>query len=338
MALSNRNRGLIVLLISGLGGWAATLEGQEMTVEEYQPKSSLVIPGHPVTRARFPFIDVHSHQGRPTIEGSERLIEAMDAMNMAIMVNLTGRSGPILVRNLEALAGRHPNRFVVFANVDFSDIDDPAFGRKAAEQLAKDYQAGARGLKIFKNLGMNVRDKAGNRLATDDPRLDPLWAKAGELGIPVLIHTADPWQFWEPVDKYNERWLELKTIPGRIRSPEKNPPWEALMQEQWNIIRRHPGTNFISAHLSWLGGDLGRLGTFFDQYPNMYAEIGAVLAELGRQPRFAREWCQKYQDRVLFGKDSWAPEEYPYYFRTLETADEYFDYYRRRHAFWQLYG
>ena len=110
------------------------------------------------------------------------------------------------------------------------------------------------------------------------------------------------------------------------------------MAEQWNIIRRHPKTRFISAHLSWLGGDLARLGRLLDSMPNMNVEIGAVLAELGRQPRFAREWLIKYQDRVLFGKDAWAPSEYPYYFRTLETADEYFDYYRKRHALWKLYG
>lgn len=328
---------LAALALVGLSRPLA-LPAQQMTVEEYEPRSSLVVPAHPVPRAKYPFIDVHSHQGNPTPAAAEELIRAMDALNMGVMVNLTGRTGPQLVRGLEALAGRHPNRFVVFANVDFSGIDDPAFGRKAAEQLARDYQAGARGLKIFKSLGMNVRFRDGRRVPTNDPRLDPLWAKAGELGIPVLIHTADPKQFWEPVDRFNERWLELKTIPSRIRPADQYPPWEALMAEHWDVIRRHPETNFISAHLSWLGGDLGRLGRLMDSLPNLYTEIGAVLAELGRQPRFARAWLIKYQTRVLFGKDAWEPSEYPYYFRTLETADEYFDYYRKRHAFWKLYG
>ncbi len=314
------------------------MSAQTMTVDEYNPKSSLVVPGTPLTRSRFPFIDVHSHHRTPGPERVDAIIADMDAMNMAMAVNLSGGSGETLVQTIEAMKGRYPDRFVVFANLSFRDIDNPDWGQNAAAQLERDVQAGAQGLKIFKNLGMTLNDSAGNRIATDDPRFDPVWTKAGELGIPVLIHTGDPHQFWLPQDEVNERWLELKERPGRIRPPDRFPPWEQIMNEQWNVFRNHSGTNFIAAHLSWLGGDLGRLGRLFDELPNMHVGIGAVLAELGRQPRFAREWFIKYQDRVLFGKDSWAPEEYHVYFRTLETADEYFDYYRKRHAFWKMYG
>jgi uncharacterized protein len=311
---------------------------QEMGFEEYEPRSTLVVPAHPVARARFPFVDVHSHQGNLSPERVAQVVADMDRLNMAVMVNLSGGSGERLAQGVRALREQYPDRFVVFANVSFNGIDDPDFGRKAAAQLEQDYRAGARGLKIFKNLGMEVRFQDGRRVATDDPRLDPLWAKAGELGIPVLIHTGDPAPFWLPHDRYNERWLELKEIPNRRRPPERYPPWEEIMAEHWNVIRKHPRTTFISAHLSWLGHDLGRLGRLLDSLPNMYTEIGAVLAELGRQPRAARAFLVRYQDRVLFGKDSWAPDEFPYFFRTLETADEYFDYYRKRHAFWKLYG
>ena len=314
------------------------MSAQTMTVDEYNPKSSLVVPGTPLTRSRFPFIDVHSHHRTPGPERVDAIIADMDAMNMAMAVNLSGGSGETLVQTIEAMKGRYPDRFVVFANLSFRDIDNPDWGQNAAAQLERDVQAGAQGLKIFKNLGMTLNDSAGNRIATDDPRFDPVWTKAGELGIPVLIHTGDPHQFWLPQDEVNERWFELKERPGRIRPPDRFPPWEQIMNEQWNVFRNHSGTNFIAAHLSWLGGDLGRLGRLFDELPNMHVGIGAVLAELGRQPRFAREWFIKYQDRVLFGKDSWAPEEYHVYFRTLETADEYFDYYRKRHAFWKMYG
>ncbi len=314
------------------------MSAQTMTVDEYNPKSSLVVPGTPLTRSRFPFIDVHSHHRTPGPERVDAIIADMDAMNMAMAVNLSGGSGETLVQTIEAMKGRYPDRFVVFANLSFRDIDNPEWGQNAAAQLERDVQAGAQGLKIFKNLGMTLNDSAGNRIATDDPRFDPVWTKAGELGIPVLIHTGDPHQFWLPQDEVNERWFELKERPGRIRPPDRFPPWEQIMNEQWNVFRNHSGTNFIAAHLSWLGGDLGRLGRLFDELPNMHVGIGAVLAELGRQPRFAREWFIKYQDRVLFGKDSWAPEEYHVYFRTLETADEYFDYYRKRHAFWKMYG
>lgn len=314
------------------------MSAQTMTVDEYNPRSSLVVPGTPLTRSRFPFIDVHSHHRTPGPERVDAIIADMDAMNMAMAVNLSGGSGETLVQTIEAMKGRYPDRFVVFANLSFRDIDNPEWGENAAAQLERDVQAGAQGLKIFKNLGMTLNDSAGNRIATDDPRFDPVLTKAGELGIPVLIHTGDPHQFWLPQDEVNERWFELKERPRRIRPPDRFPPWEQIMNEQWNVFRNHSGTNFIAAHLSWLGGDLGRLGRLFDELPNMHVGIGAVLAELGRQPRFAREWFIKYQDRVLFGKDSWAPEEYHVYFRTLETADEYFDYYRKRHAFWKMYG
>jgi predicted TIM-barrel fold metal-dependent hydrolase len=153
----------------------------------------------------------------------------------------------------------------------------------------------------------------------------------------VLIHTGDPASFWLPQDRNNERWLELKQFPDRNRYG-KEPSWEQVMNEQFNMFRKHPQTNFISAHMAWLANDLGRLGKLLDEIPNMYTEIGAIIYDPGRQPRFASAWFTKYQDRVLFGKDIWAPEEYYCYFRVLETADEYFDYYRKRHAFWKLYG
>ena len=185
---------------------------------------------------------------------------------------------------------------------------------------------------------MDSRDSKGERVAVNDPRLDPVWAKAGELGIPVLIHTGEPSPFWLPKDRNNERLLELMQRPERYRDPAENPSWEQIMGEQHDMFRKHPNTTFINAHLGWLGNDLGKLGELMDELPNMHTEIGAVLAELGRQPRYARKWLIEYQDRVMFGKDSWNPEEYWVYFRVLETDDDYFPYYRRRHAFWRMYG
>ena len=307
--------------------------------EEYEPRSTLVVPEHPVKRAKYPVIDVHSHQrGNMSRERLDQVVADMDALNLQVLVNLSGGTGERLRTRVENMEGPYPDRFVTFANVDFSGIDDPEFGEKAAAQLERDVAAGARGLKIYKNLGLTLKDGTGARVPTDDPRLEPIWEKAGELGIPVLIHTGEPAPFFEPHDKHNERWLELKERPNRARPPSEYPPWETVMREQWNLFRKHPRTHFIAAHLAWLGGDLGRLGRLLDEIPNMYTEIGAVLAELGRQPRFARAFLEKYQDRVMFGKDSWRPSEYPYFFRTLETADEYFPYYRKRHAFWRLYG
>jgi len=337
-----RRLALLLLFVAAAPLLAQEEKPQPATMDfnEYEPKSTLVVPEHPRTRAKFPFIDVHNHQSRNmSAAEAQKLVADMDRIGLTVMVNLSGGSGAELTQGLASLKGRYPKRFVAFANVDFRKIDDPNFGPDAARQLEEDVKNGAAGLKIFKNLGMFVVDASGKRVHTDDPRLDPIWDKAGELGIPVLIHTGEPVAFWSPVDKYNERWLELQQFPNRRRNDAtKFASFEQTMGEQWNMFRKHPRTTFIAAHLAWLGNDLGRLGKLLDELPNVYTEIGAVLHELGRQPRTARAFLIKYQDRVLMGKDIWNADEYAAYFRVLETEDEYFDYYRKRHAFWKMYG
>jgi predicted TIM-barrel fold metal-dependent hydrolase len=181
-------------------------------------------------------------------------------------------------------------------------------------------------------------DKEGNRIQVNDPRLAPIWEACGAHNIPVLIHTGEPASFWKPKDKYNERWLELRQKPNRYRDPATNPSFEEVMAEQHAIFENHPNTTFINAHLGWMGSDLDQLGKHLDQYPNVMTEIGAVLAELGRQPKRAYQFFVAYQDRILFGKDSYKVSEYYTYFRVLETEDEYFEYYRKRHAHWRMYG
>lgn len=345
----------VLTIVIGMLFATTFLTGQDLTFEEYDPPSTLVVPGTEVTRAKFPFIDVHNHQfGMPTQDIQELILE-MDKLNMGVMVNLSGRGfqriqttdgqfrfglndGDYLKQAVSNANQSAPGRFIVFTNIDFSNLDQAGWQEEALRQLEIDVKNGANGLKVYKSLGMDTRDSEGNRIAVDDPRIDPIWAKCGELGIPVLIHSADPAPFWQAHDKENERWLELKLRPRRKRDPATEPSWEQIMREQHNVFRKHPGTNFINAHLGWMGNDLGRLGKLMDELPNMYTEIGAVLAELGRQPRAARNWFIKYQDRVMFGKDSWRPLEYHVYFRVLETEDDYFDYYRRYHAFWKMYG
>ena len=325
----------------GLGlvlAFCGCASAQQMSIEEYEPKSTLVVPEHLIHRARYPFIDVHNHQRNLSPEYVDKLVKDMDSINLRIMVNLSGGWGDRLKRTVEGMKARYPNRFVVFANIDFSGVDEPGWGERRAAQFEEDVRNGAQGLKFFKNFGMEVKDSHGVRVHVDDPRLDPIFAVCERHKIPVLIHTAEPRSFFQPMDKHNERWLELKQFPGRARPPERYPSWETLMDEQHNLFARHPKVIFINAHLGWMGGDLDALGRLMDRLPNMYTEIGAVLAELGRQPRFAREWFIRHQDRVLFGKDIWEPTEYYVYFRVLETRDEYFDYYRKRHAFWKMYG
>lgn len=311
---------------------------QELSFEDYNPESTLVVPENPVIRAKFPFIDVHGHQYRMPEQDLTPVITAMDTLNMGIMVNLSGRSGDQLIKSVKNIKDHYPNRFVVFANIDFEGVGTDNWTEKTVAQFEEDVKNGARGLKIYKSLGMRYKDSDGKRLAIDDARLDPIWAKCGELGVPVLIHAADPKSFWDDFDGDNERWLELKTHPRRKRSESNPASWEQIISEQHHMFKKHPKTIFINAHMGWYANNLGKLSELMEEMPNMNVEIGAIIAELGRQPRFAKKFFEKYQDRILFGKDSWKPEEFPTYFRVLETDDEYFPYHKKYHAFWAMYG
>jgi predicted TIM-barrel fold metal-dependent hydrolase len=330
-----------VLIFLGITYWLVGLIQYRMNVmdvEEYDPISTLVVPEHHLTRAKYPFIDVHNHQWIMPIQDLEDLVVEMDSLNMGMMVNLSGFRGKILEWSLDNVAENYPERFVVFLNLNFENLDDPGWPEEPLEMLENGVKQGIKGLKVYKELGLNDQDNDGNRIPVNDPRLDPIWAKCGELGIPILIHSGEPAPFWMPKDKKNERWLELKQYPSRYRNPEKLPSFDSIMAEQHQVFEKHPNTKFINAHLGWYGNDLTKLGQLMDQFPNMYTEIGAVLAELGRQPKAARSFFIQYQDRILFGKDTYKMEEYYTYFRVLETDDEYFDYYRKRHANWKMYG
>ena len=311
---------------------------KDISFEDYNPKSTLVVPGKIIKESKFPFIDAHGHQYRMPNQDLSPVIAAMDTLNMGIMVNLSGRSGAELQKSVQNIKDNFPNRFVVFANVNFKGVGEAGWAENAVSQFRADVKAGAKGLKVYKSLGLRNEDTNGKRIAVNDSRLDPIWSVCGELGVPVLIHSADPKPFWDAFDGDNERWLELKTHPRRKREADKPVPWEQIMSEQHAMFKKHPKTTFISAHMGWLANDLGQLGRLLDEMPNMNVGIGAIIAELGRQPRFAKAFFIKYQDRILFGKDSWKPEEFPTYFRVLESDDEYFPYHKKYHAYWPMYG
>jgi predicted TIM-barrel fold metal-dependent hydrolase len=238
-----------------------------------------------------------------------------------------------------------PERLLIFANIDFKRIDEPDFGASMARELEQAHKLGARGLKIFKSLGLTIKDKSGKVVAIDDRRLDPIWDICGKLKMPVLIHAADPVAFFQPIDRNNERWMQLRRHPDWSFFGPEFPGYEEVLAQQDRVIVRHPNTVFISAHLANSGEDLARLSRWLDERPNVYVDLSGRVAEIGRQPYSARKFLIKYQHRVMFGTDRYPgrPDQprNRIYYRYLETADEYFDYYD--HAFppegeWRIYG
>ena len=312
------------------------------SILDYRPHSTLVTPVHLVKTARYPAIDFHGHpEGRlGSADSLARLGDALDGLNVRLMVsadNLSGAQLATAVANIRA-SEKMKDRVRVLAGINFRDVG-PGWAAKAVAQLDADLAAGAVGVgEIGKGFGLTIRKRDGTRLQLDDPDLDPVWDEAARRGIPVFIHTADPPEFFEPIDYTNERWLELSLFGNRRYPPDRFPSFQTLMTERDNLFRKHPKTVFVAAHMGWHANDLGALARMLDEMPNVYTEVGAVLYDIGRQPTSAHDFFVKYQDRILFGKDSFQPEEYPYYWRVFETRDDYFDYYRPYHAFWKLYG
>ena len=317
-----------------------------MSFEDYNPPSSLKVEGREIKKAKFTFIDVHSHLWDMPVMNLDNLISEMNEINMGYIINLSGSGfGPQAAKDLyfdksiKNIQENHPNRVGLFLNVDFESIDDENYAETQVKVIRDAVEKGAIGLKVYKSLGLRNKDSKGKRIRVDDERIGPIWDVCGELGIPVLIHSADPFQFWLPKDNQNERWFELKEKPGRYYGDSDFiPPFEDIINEQHTIFRRHKNTTFINAHLGWMGNDLQKLGQHLDEFPNVMTEFGAVIAELGRQPKTAKQFFIDYQDRILFGKDSYNKEEFYTYFKVLESNDEYFNYFRKRHAFWKMYG
>jgi predicted TIM-barrel fold metal-dependent hydrolase len=313
------------------------------SIVDYRPKSTLVTPVNMKPTPKYPAIDYHGHAAGllNTAESLERLGAALDSIGVRLFIAGDNMSGDRL-KTAMALVNASPkmkDRVRIMTGISFQGVGSAGWADRVIAQLEADAAAGAVGIgEVGKNLGLSTRKSDGTRLRIDDPVLDPVWQAAGRLNLPVFIHTADPASFFKPLDYSNERWLELALFPGRRFPPDSFPSFEQLMTERDNMVRRNPKTTFVIAHMSWYANDLGKLAKLMDEFPNVVTEMGAVLYDVGRQPRLAHDFFVRYQDRILFGKDSFQPEEYPYYWRVFETKDDYFDYYRDYHAFWKLYG
>jgi predicted TIM-barrel fold metal-dependent hydrolase len=313
------------------------------SIVDYRPRSTLKVDAHLKPRAKFPAIDYHAHvsQFLGSQEGLAELKAHMDSLGLQMMVvadNISGDRLKTVIANVAASPLK--DRVRILTGIRFQGVGSPGWADQAIKQLEADAAAGAVGIgEIGKGFGLSTRKADGSLLKIDDPELDPVWEAAGRLGLPVFIHTAEPEEFFQPIDYHNERWLELALFNDRRNGPGTGrPTFEELMTARDHLFRKHPKVTFVAAHMGWHANDLARLGKMFDEMPNLYSEMGAVLYDIGRQPRAAHDFFVKYQDRILFGKDSFQPEEYPYYWRVFETNDDYFDYYRPYHAFWKLYG
>jgi predicted TIM-barrel fold metal-dependent hydrolase len=306
-----------------------------MLLKNFRPKSQLVTKTTAVTKPRYPVVDAHNHLGESFGGGWDQkplpaLLDLLDEAGVVHYVDLDGGWGEeILQRHLDHFKARAPERFSVFGGVDWGrwpELGDD-FPEYAARRLEVQKSWGAEGLKIWKGFGLQVRDHRGERVRVDDPRLDPIWQAAGELGLPVLIHVADPVAFFEPVDETNERWEELQENPDWVFTSPPFPPFLEIVGGLYNLVKRHPGTTFIGAHVGCYAENLAWVGRMLDDCPNYYVDIAARLGELGRQPYTARRFFLRYQDRILFGSD-FGPdlEAYRIYYRFLETDDEYFNY------------
>jgi predicted TIM-barrel fold metal-dependent hydrolase len=318
---------------------------KELKLRDWQPRSMLITKATEVVKPAFPAIDVHNHLGGGkatlTPERVKRYLAEMDAAGVRCVVNLDGGWGDRLKETLAALDESHPGRFLTYALIDFSGIDEPGWSGRESARLRTSFEAGAKGLKFHKSLGLGVRYKDGRYLPVDDPKLDAIWEVCAAYKRPVEIHTGDPGAFFTPLDQFNERWHELNQHPAWLFHGKEFPKRSDLHAQRMRVIARHPNTIFICAHLANDGEDLAEVGRWLDSYPNMYVDIDARISELGRQPYASRRFFLKHQDRIMFGTDtSPSREAYRIYYRFLETDDEYFDPAggHHRQGFWMIYG
>lgn len=304
-------------------------------IADYTPRSLLSVPRSHVPASRFAAVDVHAHLGRwLTPHGGwmepdvARLIETMDRANLIGLVNLDGRWGQELEANLARYDAAHPGRFATFCHVDWRLLRRRSGGTALAESLRRSVDAGAAGLKVWKDLGLRVRDGRGRRVRPDDPRLAELWDCAGELGVPVLMHVADPLAFFLPPDRHNERLAELRRSPRSSQSRLGRLGHARLVDALGCVLAGHPQTMFVAAHLASCAEDLHRVAELLESFPNLFVDLSGRAGDVGRQPRTARDFCTRYADRVLFGTDVFPVRagEYEVWFRLLETEDDCFPY------------
>ena len=327
--------------------------GKPLQLADFQPRSMLHVPETKVPRSRYPVIDIHTHlcfsaksangvaigEAMKYLAPVEDLLPLMDRKNIRIMVNLTGGVGKGLDESIRKYQKPYPERFITFTEPWWERTNQPGYSKFQADEIVRAQQAGARGLKVLKTLGLYLREgiSKGPLVKIDDPRFDAMWETCGSLGMPVAIHVSDPEAFFLPIDRFNERFEELNNHPDWSFYGHDFPSNAELLEARNRVLARHPKTQFIVLHVGNDAENLPYVGECMDRFPNMHVELGARIGELGRQPRMTRKFFERYQDRILFGTDAvphgtdtpqqvFNDELYEIYYRFLETEDEYFDY------------
>ena len=330
----------ILGLVALMGGCSRQGDIRELKLKDWEPRPMLTVKQTHLERARFPVIDIYNKL-RPDAD-REAFLREMDAAGVFAAVNLEGGfTMEETLAQLERWDNAHPGRFVTFAQVDFDNCDEPGWAERQVELLERRFEAGAKGLEISKSLGLGHTYSDGTLVRPGDPRLDPIWQVCARHGRPVMIHVGDPKAFFTPLDRFNERWHELRERPYWMFYGEKWPSWEELIEGFTAILERNPDTLFIGAHMGNTPEDLGTLARWMEAYPNLVVATGPRISELGRQPYTARRFIMKYQDRVMFGSDTRPRRDaYQVYYRFFETDDEYFDPADSHHlqGFWMIYG
>ncbi len=348
----------IILKLSEYSKVVDLLLGQDILLSDFDPKYTLKVKRKKVVKAKFPVIDVNAHLSSffrteydKRVLSPENLIKSMDSVGLSIVIN-TDVENNDLETVLNRYARKYPDRFKNMWPTGFPPgiMTDKRIAELPGE-LERAIKMGAiADGELWKNLGLKTRDETGKILPVDDPRLDPFWAKAGELNVPILWHMGDAPAFFLPVDRFNERYIELRRYPQWSYYGPEFPSKETIMPGRENVLRKHPNTIIIGCHMGWNTDDLSYAGYLLDTYPNYYLDLSTTLSELGRQPHTTRKFFIKYQDRIVFGTDGgslygvkgWTVEKfYQAHWEFLETDNE-FIYYPMQGAInqgsWKIYG
>jgi predicted TIM-barrel fold metal-dependent hydrolase len=305
----------------------------DLRLRDFVPEPMVRLPENRPTRSPVPAVDVHNHLGRWHGDGWEipdvaALVSLMDTCNVATIVNLDGGWGDELEANLARYDRAHEGRFLTFCRLDWSQASEPDWGVRLGRSLRDSAARGAGGVKLWKDIGLRLRDEHGELFFLDDPRLAPVWEAAAETHTPILVHTADPAAFFRPLDSRNERVEELLAHPDWHFHGDGFPSLERLLDALETVVAGHPDVTFIGAHVGCYAEDLGWVDRMLTAYRNFNVDIAARIAELGRQPRATRRLVLKHPTRVLLGTDAFPPRarDYATYLRFLATDDEYFPY------------